>query len=1014
MKGYRLLLLSCILWMSISWGSSAKLYAIGNGQFQVFAASANTCPEGQYLDLSTNTCRNLAKNYGFKADEFASHHGSKEVTLADCSQNALLNALDSVRSGGGTVKLPACTINVSQNIDIPSGVLLEGAGISKTKLQASSSFTGNLLRIYHQEHVVVRDLSIDGAGSISTGISTQYSHNVMVERVDAGNADGAGMRFRYRRNFTVRYSASHDAKTYHGIGTKDCFPKSSTPDEQECADSAGSVSPGALWTNNYAIYSNRFYKNGEYGLDSHSSDGEVAGNVMEGNRYGTKFPDASNLWIHHNRIVNNREWGSHLYATVDIAARAPHNVVFYENEISGNGSYPIMMRAPANNVYLINNTYQNNSPNSLLVKDVAAYTCSGSPDANMGASLKTASGQQCDLAAVAHIFGQDNNAPIPVDPEVTPAPVDPVVPTPIETVAPTPANPEVTPAPADPQVTPAPADPEVTPAPVETEVAPVDPGAPEPVDPTPADTVPQPQPESTPSVQPGVASIPGRIEAEDYKEGGEGVGYHDTTADNLGGEYRADGVDIEETSDISGKYNTGWTTQGEWLAYDVNAAAGSYLLSARVGTWDKEAEKALHFEIDGAKATGPLSFVVGEKDGGWVNVTSAPVQLTAGVHEIKVVMDADHFRLNYIEIQADPNQTPPAEEAPVNPTPTPESELPEEEAPTNPTPEPRTGLPNENAPVNGSLYGQVTFEGRPPAPHSSWATDLVVRVYAPGQTEPSAFHALTSSESGQFQIDSLAPGAYQVAVESLTSLRQIADVQMAGERVDVDFGQLVEGDAVNDNAINILDFSLVARGFDACVDSNRFVLTADFNRDGCINSADLALVKQNFGQQGRALTDGVEERTPTAQRIGELRNRQAGEQFSVPVVINNMDNLLVDAAALYLNFDPSAVRVIDVALGGQFETVLAQDVNNETGQINYAVGTLKGGVSLPITLMTITFEAKTQIGASALDLSNAPTRQSEISYQGQAVFSNIALSDAGVINLETAQPQQIFLPIASH
>lgn len=953
MKGYRILLLSCIIWASLSWGSSAKLKAVGAAQFQATAAAANVCPEGQYLDLASNTCRNLTKNYGFQAAEFASHHGAKEVTLAACTQGALISALDSVKSGGGTVKIPACTINISQNIDIPSGVLLEGAGIGKTKLQASSGFSGNLLRIYHAEHVIVRDLSIDGAGSISTGISTQYSHNVMVERVDAGNADGAGMRFRYSRNFTVRYSASHDAKTFHGIGTKDCFPKSAAPDAQECAASAGSVAPGALWTNNYAIYSNRFYRNGEYGLDSHSSDGEIAGNIMENNRYGTKFPDASNLWIHHNRIVNNREWGSHLYATVDIAARAPHNVVFFHNEISGNGSYPIMMRAPANNVYLINNTYQNNSPNALLVKDVAAYTCSGSPDANMGASLKTASSQQCDLAAVAHIFGQDNNAPVPVDPEAPPAPIDPGVP------------------------------------------SPVDPGAPSPVDPAPPGTIPQPVPQPT---QPGLSPIPGRIEAEDYKDGGEGVGYHDTTADNLGGEYRLDGVDIEETSDSSGKYNTGWTVQGEWLAYDVQAAGGSYIFSARVGTWDKGAQKSLHFEVDGVKATGPMNFVVADKDSGWVTVTSAPVQLTAGVHEIKVVMDADHFRLNYIEIQADPNQAPPAAENP----------------PANPTPAPEPGTPGENTPTGGTLYGQVALEGRPPAPHSSWATDLVVRIYDPAQSEPRAFHALTSSESGQFQVDNLAAGSYQVAVESLTSLRQVAAVQMQGERVDVDFGQLVEGDAINDNAINVLDFSLAARGFGACADNNGFVPTADFNQDSCIDGADVALLKQNFGRQGLSVSTGAESTTPTAQPIGELRNRQAGEQFSVPVVINNTDNLLVDAAAFYLNFNPSELRVINVALSEQFEIVLAQDVNNDTGQINYAAGALKGGIALPVTLMTITFEAKTDIAGSGLDLSSAPTRLSEISYQGQSIFGNIALSDAGVISLETEPLQMIFLPIVNH
>lgn len=41
-------------------------------------------------------------------------------------------------------------------------------------------------------------------------------------------------------------------------------------------------------------------------------------------------------------------------------------------------------------------------------------------------------------------------------------------------------------------------------------------------------------------------TIPGIIQAEDYNEGGEGVGYHDTTPfKNEGGGYRNDGVDIK-------------------------------------------------------------------------------------------------------------------------------------------------------------------------------------------------------------------------------------------------------------------------------------------------------------------------------------------------------------------------------------------------------------------------------------------------------------------------------------
>ncbi len=39
--------------------------------------------------------------------------------------------------------------------------------------------------------------------------------------------------------------------------------------------------------------------------------------------------------------------------------------------------------------------------------------------------------------------------------------------------------------------------------------------------------------------------VPGRIQAEDYDLGGEGVAYHDTTPGNSGGAYRHDDVDIE-------------------------------------------------------------------------------------------------------------------------------------------------------------------------------------------------------------------------------------------------------------------------------------------------------------------------------------------------------------------------------------------------------------------------------------------------------------------------------------
>ena len=68
----------------------------------------------------------------------------------------------------------------------------------------------------------------------------------------------------------------------------------------------------------------------------------------------------------------------------------------------------------------------------------------------------------------------------------------------------------------------------------------------------------------TPSLPPGIP-LPGTIQAEDFDDGGEGVGYRDTTGDNKGGVYRTTNVDIEPTRDRGRRYDVSWTTAGEWL-----------------------------------------------------------------------------------------------------------------------------------------------------------------------------------------------------------------------------------------------------------------------------------------------------------------------------------------------------------------------------------------------------------------------------------------------------------------
>lgn len=71
----------------------------------------------------------------------------------------------------------------------------------------------------------------------------------------------------------------------------------------------------------------------------------------------------------------------------------------------------------------------------------------------------------------------------------------------------------------------------------------------------------------------GIAhSVPGKIEFEDYDEGGQNRAYYDADKENQGKQYREDRVDIVTVAvddDPSEGYAIGYTNEGEWLEYSV-------------------------------------------------------------------------------------------------------------------------------------------------------------------------------------------------------------------------------------------------------------------------------------------------------------------------------------------------------------------------------------------------------------------------------------------------------------
>ena len=147
--------------------------------------------------------------------------------------------------------------------------------------------------------------------------------------------------------------------------------------------------------------------------------------------------------------------------------------------------------------------------------------------------------------------------------------------------------------------------------------------------------------------------IPGRIEAEDFDAGGEGIAYSETTPQNVPGAYRPDdGVDIEPTTDAGGGFDITGTVSGEWIRYSVEVQeSGPYTLLLRVAS--DASSGTLRVEIDGVDKTGDMTIpgTGGAQD--WATFARTGIELTAGRHVLRLVWGDGTVNLNYLEWRSD-------------------------------------------------------------------------------------------------------------------------------------------------------------------------------------------------------------------------------------------------------------------------------------------------------------------------------------------------------------------------
>jgi len=159
-----------------------------------------------------------------------------------------------------------------------------------------------------------------------------------------------------------------------------------------------------------------------------------------------------------------------------------------------------------------------------------------------------------------------------------------------------------------------------------------------------------------------VSSLPGRVQAQNFDVGGEGVAYHDTSEENkYDTSYRDSSVDVRETKDESGAYNIGYFEEGEWLEYTVDPSPGTYELRVRVAS--ARSGRQLAVSLGGQQ----LATIDVPETGGWSTwetVTVSDVSVESGEKQIlRLEALNSGIDFNWVEFAATTNTSTPTDTA---------------------------------------------------------------------------------------------------------------------------------------------------------------------------------------------------------------------------------------------------------------------------------------------------------------------------------------------------------------
>ena len=156
-------------------------------------------------------------------------------------------------------------------------------------------------------------------------------------------------------------------------------------------------------------------------------------------------------------------------------------------------------------------------------------------------------------------------------------------------------------------------------------------------------------------------SLPGRIEAEQFDNGGEGFAFHDSGSDILqspseeqSAAHKFDSQDLDsvdsetDADDDSGQHIARMNTD-DWLSYSVDVTKNAeYGFTFRVAS--PHSDKAFYLEVDDKRATPDIRVPNTGGWGQWQSISPNKISLTKGAHKIRLVSKTDGYSLNWMDV----------------------------------------------------------------------------------------------------------------------------------------------------------------------------------------------------------------------------------------------------------------------------------------------------------------------------------------------------------------------------